>query len=171
MGSLSGVAFFAQHVLPLVQALQSKDRFAVAQVVKDHSPIVSPDRLSASKDSLDDIRTAGRCVESVFSMWDNGADPALMDVLKVIADNGLFDIPDVFAPILDHTDTPGEREDPVPADAGDDRNPVVDAWRKALSAPFSQFQSYVDYIFNRSAFGTHQGIKGLQFPRVMVILR
>lgn len=169
-GTLSGVTFFAQQVLPLVQALQSKNRFAVAQVVKDHSPIVSPDRLSASETSLEQIRTADRCVKSVFSLWDNDADPALMDVLRVIDANGLFAIPDVFAPILHHADTPGEKEEPGPADEEDDKNPAVDAWREALSAPFSQLQSYVDYISDRSAFGTHQGIKGLQFPRVMVIL-
>lgn len=169
-GTLSGVAFFAQQVLPLVQAMQSKDRFAVAQVVKDHSPIVSPDRLSASKTSLEEIRTAGRSVESVFSLWDNGADPVLLDVLKVIAGEGLFGIPDVFEPILSDADTQGEEVESVPADAEDDRNPSVDAWREALSVPFSQLQSYVGYITDRSPFGTHQGIKGLQFPRVMVIL-
>ena len=169
-GTLSGVAFFAQQVLPLVQALQSKNRFAVAQIVKDYSPIISPESLGASKAPLEEIRTAGRCVESVSSMWENGADPVLMDVLKVIADNGLFAIPDVFAPILYHAYDPGEKEEPGSADAEDEKNPAVDAWRKALSAPFSQLQSYVEYISDRSPFGTHQGIKGLQFPRVMVIL-
>ncbi len=164
-GSLSGVAFFAQQVLPLVQALRAKDRFAVAQVVKDYSRIVSPDTLSASGASLEEIREAGRCVQSVFSLWDNGADPALIDILKVIAKNKLFTLPDVFAPILYQTDTPGETEDKE-----DDKNPAVDAWREALSAPFSQFHSYVEYILDRSPFGTHQGVKGLQFPRVMVIL-
>ncbi len=164
-GSLSGVTFFAQQVLPLVQALQAKDRFAVAQAVKGHSPILSPDSLSASGASLEEIRRAGRCVQSVFSLWDNGADPPLINVLKVIADNGLFTVPDVFAPILYHTDTPGEMED-----AADDKNPAVDAWKEALLAPFSQFESYVEYISDKSSFGTHQGIKGLQFPRVMVIL-
>ena len=169
-GTLSGVAFFAQQVFLLVQALQSKDRFAVAQVVKDRSPIVFPDRLSASEAPLEEIRAAGRCVESVFSLWENGADPVLLDVLKVIADKGLFDIPDVFAPVLHDADTPGEKEEPGPADAEDDKNPAVDAWREALSAPFSQLQSYVEYIADRLPFGTHQGIKGLQFPRVMVVL-
>lgn len=164
-GSLSGVSFFARQVLPLVQALQAKDRFAVAQTVKDNSPIVSHDTLSASEAPLEEIRKAGRCVQSVSSLWDNGADPPLIDVLMVITDNELFTIPDVFAPILYHTDTPGEMED-----AADDKNPAVDAWRKALFAPFSQFESYVEYISDRSPFGTHQGIKGLQFPRVMVIL-
>ena len=169
-GTLNGVAFFAQQVLPLVQAMQSEDRFAVAHVVKDYSPIMSPERLSGSTTSLEEIRKAGRSVESMFSLWNDGADPILLDVLKVVDNEGLFGIPDVFAPILSDSDGQGEEVESVPADAEDDRNPEVDAWREALSAPFSQFEAYVEYISDRSPFGTHQGIKGLQFPRVMVIL-
>ena len=169
-GTLSGIAFFAQQVLPLVQATQSEDRFAVARVVKDHSPIMAPERLRGSATSLEEIRKAGRSVESVFSLWNDGADPVLLDVLKVIDHEGLFGIPDVFAPILSDTDGQGEEVESVPADTEDDKNPVIDAWRKALAVPFSQFEAYAEYIFDRSPFGTHQGIKGLQFPRVMVIL-
>ena len=169
-GTLNGVAFFAQQVLPLVQAMRSKDRFAVARVVKDHSPIMSPERLSGSTTSLEEIRKAGRSVESVFSLWDDGADPALLDVLKVIDHEDLFGIPDVFAPILSDADGQGEQVESVPTVAEDDTNPPVDAWREALSVPFSQFEAYAEYISDRSPFGTHQGIKGLQFPRVMVIL-
>ncbi|MGD9851055.1 MAG: UvrD-helicase domain-containing protein [Nitrospirales bacterium] len=169
-GTLSGVAFFAQQVLPLIQAGQSNDRFAVARVVKEHSPIMFADRLSHSKASLEEICTARKSVESVFSLWENDADPVLLDVLKVISDEGLFSIPDVFAPILSDAGMSGEEVVPSPADAEDDSNPAVDAWREALSVPFSQLQSYVTYISDRSPFGTHQGIKGLQFPRVMVIL-
>ena len=57
-GTFNGVAFFAQHVLPLVQAIRFKDRFAVADVVKDYSPIMSPERLSGSTTSLEEIRKA-----------------------------------------------------------------------------------------------------------------
>lgn len=169
-GTLSGVAFFAQQVLPLVEALQAKDRFAVAQVVKDYSPLVSADRLGASEASLEEIRKAVKSVESMFSLWDDGTDPVLLDVLKTIAHEGLFGIPDVFAPILSDTNAEVDEAEPVPADTEDDRNPAIDAWREALSVPFSQLEAYVDYISDRSPFGTHQGIKGLQFPRVMVIL-
>ena len=169
-GTLSGIAFFAQHVLRLVQAMRSKDRFAVARVVKDHSPIVTPERLSGSTTSLGEIRNAERSVESVFSLWDNGADPVLLDVLRAIDHENLFGIPDVFAPILSDADGQGVEIESVPADSEDDRNPEVDAWRKALSAPFSQFEAYAEYISDQSPFGTHQGIKGLQFPRVMVIV-
>ena len=169
-GTLSGIAFFAQQVLRLVQDMRSKNRFAVARVVKDHSPIMSPERLSGSTTSLEEIRKAGKCVESVFSLWNDGADPLLLDVLKMISHQGLFGIPDVFAPILSDADEQGEEVESGPADAEDDRNPAVDAWREALSVPFSQFEAYAEYISDRSPFGTHQGIKGLQFPRVMVIL-
>ena len=169
-GTLNGVPFFAQQVLPLVQAMRSEDRFAVARVVKDHSPIVSPERLSGSTTSLEEIRKAGRSVESMFSLWNDGADPILLDILEVVDHEGLFGIPDVFAPILSDSDRQGEKVKSVPADAEDDRNPEVDAWREALAVPFSQFEAYAEYISDRSPFGTHQGIKGLQFPRVMVIL-
>lgn len=169
-GTLSGVAFFARQVLPLVEALRSEDRFGVAQVVKEYSPLVSADRLSANEASLEEIRKAGKSVESIFSLWDDGTDPILLNVLKTIAHEGLFGIPDVFAPILSETDAEEEEAEPVPEDAEDDGNPAIDAWREALSVPFSQLHAYVEYISDRSPFGTHQGIKGLQFPRVMVIL-
>ena len=167
-GTLSGIAFFAQQVLPLVQAMQLEDRFAAARVVKDHSPIMAPERLRGSATSLEEIRTAGRSVESLFSLWNDGADPVLLDVLKVVDHEDLFGIPDAFGPIL--CDTDGQAAESVLAEAESDKNPSIDAWRKSLAVPFSQFESYAEYIFDRSPFGTHQGIKGLQFPRVMVIL-
>ena len=47
---------------------------------------------------------------------------------------------------------------------------VIDAWDLALSSPFSQIKKYNDYLSEASKFGTHQGVKGLEYPRVMVIL-
>ena len=169
-GTLDGIAFFVHQVLPLVQAMQSEDKFKMARIVKRYSPIVSPDNLKDSTTSLQTIRMSGSSVESVFSLWDDGADPVLLDVLKEIGHQGLFVIPDVFAPILVHAAKQGEEAEAGPADAEEDRNLAVDAWRDALSVPFSQFEAYAEYISDKSPFGTHQGIKGLQFPRVMVIL-
>jgi len=167
-GTLSGINFFQRQVLPLVEAMKSGDMFAAARVVKNHSRIASPEKLIQGADLLDKIRKARRTVYLLFSLWNDGADPVLLDALRVIKNEGLFVIPDAFAPILSDT---GEREEvSAPVDAEDDKNPEVDAWRAALSAPFSQFEAYVEYISDRSPFGTHQGIKGLEFPRVMVIL-
>ena len=169
-GTLSGIPFFALQVLPLIQSMRSEDRFEVARVVKNHSPMMSSKRLGESTTPFEEIRRVGKSVKSLFSLWDDGADPVLLDILKVINHEGLFGIPDVFAPILsDGKGQEGETES-VLAGTEDDKNPAVDAWREALSVQFSQFEVYVEYISGRSHFGTHQGIKGLQFPRVMVIL-
>ncbi|MDC0657923.1 hypothetical protein N6L27_07960 [Leisingera sp. SS27] len=46
---------------------------------------------------------------------------------------------------------------------------ITEACTQAIAAPFSQVARYLDYVEDRSPYGTHQGVKGLEFPRVMVI--
>jgi superfamily I DNA/RNA helicase len=43
-------------------------------------------------------------------------------------------------------------------------------WRQALETPFDQIEKYDRYVRGVSQFDTHQGVKGLEFPRVMVIV-
>src|ERR1039458_2991926 len=46
---------------------------------------------------------------------------------------------------------------------------VAEAIDKFLGAPFSQVEPYAKYVTGVAPFDTHQGVKGLQFDRVMVI--
>ena len=169
-GTLPGLAFLAQRVLPLVKSLQSGDRFAVARIVLEHSTIVSPDILSESMNALEEIRRAKRSVDSVYSLWIDKRDPPLLDILNVIRQERLFEIPDEFAPILSDADGQENDVESDTAKAEQDSKSEDDAWREALEAPFSQFEKYVEYRSDKSPFGTHQGIKGLEFCRVMAIL-
>jgi DNA helicase-2/ATP-dependent DNA helicase PcrA len=168
-GTLSGIPFFSQQVLPLVMALQSADSFAVARIVKK-SPLVSTDTLKTSTSPLEEIRGADDAVKSLFTLWDDDNDPSLIDALKAVMATGLLAIPDVFAPIVSRTDSAEDESDADDSTEPSANDPSIDAWDKALAAPFSQLKSYVQYISDESPFGTHQGIKGLEFPRVMVIL-
>ncbi len=52
--------------------------------------------------------------------------------------------------------------------AGDD--PKVIALKTALNVPFDEMERYATYVSDHSRFATHQGVKGLEYPRVMVIL-
>ncbi|WDN87864.1 DNA helicase II / ATP-dependent DNA helicase PcrA [Desulfosarcina sp. BuS5] len=169
-GTLSGIPFFSQQILPLVKSLQAENKFAVARIVKKYSPLVSTDTLKTSESSLDEILKADDAVKSLFSLWDGDSEPSLFDCLKAVADSGLFAIPDVFAPIVSRVDSAENESKPDDSAEASDSNPDIDAWDNALSVPFSQLESYVQYISDKSPFGTHQGIKGLQFPRVMVVL-
>ncbi len=49
-------------------------------------------------------------------------------------------------------------------------SPELSAWSKALEAPLSQIERYDSYVQGQSQFGTHQGVKGLEFPRVLVVI-
>ena len=169
-GTLSGIPFFSKQILPLIKSLQTKNGFAVAQIVKKYSPLVSVDTLKTSESPLNEIRKADSAVKSLFSLWECDFDPSLIDSLKSVATSGLFSVPDVFLPIVPRNKSKEDESESDESGELSDINQNIFAWEKALSAPFSQLESYVQYISDKSPFGTHQGIKGLQFPRVMVIL-
>jgi DNA helicase-2/ATP-dependent DNA helicase PcrA len=51
-----------------------------------------------------------------------------------------------------------------------DQDKELAAWREFLATPFDQISAYAEYVSGASPFVTHQGVKGLEFPRVMVII-
>ena len=166
-GTLSGVSFFARQVLPLVEAKSAGDKFTVTSIVRKYSSLLKKDSLKASEQPLGIIRAAGEAVAELYSLWEEGTDPSLREILRTIRRTGLFQVPDALNPIAERL-----VQDEVVGDDPDDAelDPVIEAWEAALQCPFSRFKEYVKYISDESRFGTHQGIKGLQFPRVMVIL-
>jgi len=166
-GTLSGISFFARQVLPLVEAKSAGDEFTVTSVVRKYSPLLKKDSLKVSEQPLGIIRAAGEAAAELYSLWEEDADPSLREVLRIIRRTRLFQVPDALNPIAERL-----VQDEVVGDDSDDAelDPVIEAWEAALQCPFSRFKEYVKYISDESRFGTHQGIKGLQFPRVMVIL-
>ena len=62
----------------------------------------------------------------------------------------------------------------APAEAADeDADPVGDqvaALVAFLDCPFSEIAPYAAYVAHEAPFDTHQGVKGLEFDRVMVLM-
>ena len=52
----------------------------------------------------------------------------------------------------------------------DEANNELAVWRRALETPFSQIERYDLYVRGVSTFDTHQGVKGREFQRVMVVI-
>ena len=63
-----------------------------------------------------------------------------------------------------------DTENSVDNDEIDEEDEVFIAWEEALKANFTEIVKYNEYINEESKFGTHQGVKGLEFERVMVII-
>lgn len=167
-GSLSGVSLFSKRVLPLIKAMQANDKFAASKIIRGNSALIQKDVLKNSPNSIEELSKAKDAVDALFSLWDDSKDPTLNDILKEVYLNGIFKIPDSLLPIAkrlaEDQETEDESVDETEADS------VIDAWDSALECKFSEFEEYVKYISDESRFGTHQGIKGLEFQRVMVIL-
>ena len=86
-------------------------------------------------------------------------DVRLKDIIQTMQGNHLFDIPETFKIALKNIDKDDFEQD-------DD----ISAWSKALGCTFAKFEAYVNYILGTSSFDTHQGVKGLEFDRVMAII-
>jgi len=168
-GSLGIVNFFAHQVLPLVEAKKAGDRFAVARIIKEHSPLLSAAALQLALDKKQQLKVVNDAIDALVGLWSGGADPSLLTVLRHIDETGLLEMPDALkphaagaAPVPDAASEEDELADP--------QTPRDLAIQAFLQAPFSQIGPMTEYLSGRAHFDTHQGVKGLEFDRVMVIM-
>jgi DNA helicase-2/ATP-dependent DNA helicase PcrA len=167
-GTLPAMRLFTANILPLVTAQQRGDKFSAAKVVRDFSPLLNAQTIKDAPDQREQLRTARSAVDSLMQLWNNG-EPNCGAILGNIAESGLFLLPEslkAFArknvPVVEKADTEAENEDPVAKE--------VAALENFLAAPFSEIAPYARYVSNMAEFGTHQGVKGLEFDRVMVLM-
>ena len=156
-GEIAEISFLSNTVLPLIKAYKSEDSFEIARIIRKSSPLLSNKNFEVNtarqKDMLDE---AERAAASLFALWDNDNIPSCIEVLKNIQLSGLFDVSERVNDVLDENYS------------GDD--PKVNVLKEALSVPFDEMERYSAYVSDKTRFATHQGVKGLEFPRVMVIL-
>jgi len=164
-GTMPGIPFLIHQLLPLIKAKQHGDDFKVAQIVRKDSPLLEKKMIKDSKNPIEQIQKANAAVESLYSLWENEAEPSLLEILTKVKEVKLFPLPEHFSLIINRSNEEFEEED-----SEAERDKLIDAWEEALKIPFNQLVKYADYISDNSSFGTHQGVKGLEFPRVMVIL-
>lgn len=168
-GSLPGLRLFSQQVLPLVKAKQNGDEFAVAAIVRNSSPLLSKATLKElGEDQLSQLKKAREAVEQLIALWSNNVEPRFLDILRCVSQTGLFEIPESLRPIAFRNEV--EQKDAEQSNDDEDIDPILDAWDKFLLTPFAQIKPYVDYVNGQAPFDTHQGVKGLQFPRVLVVM-
>ncbi|NVN18242.1 UvrD-helicase domain-containing protein [Muricauda sp. HICW] len=168
-GSLTGMRFFTNTILPLYNAWINDDKFEIARIVKEKSPLISKVALIEAKEQSVLIEKANDAVLNLFNLWDNGV-PTLLDILRNVADSRLFAIPDTLVPIANRTQEELIIIQETEEEEDEDKDLIIDAWDEALLASFDQIPLYQQYLIDEANFGTHQGVKGREFKRVMVIL-
>lgn len=172
-GTLSGIKLFSERILPLIES--KDDKFAIAALVRKYSPLISKTNLYESgSQQLEQIQNAKKAVESLFETVYESQPPSFLDVLKNVASTRLFDIPEGLLSIAERTleeQQVAEAEIETKRTSGKKgEETALDSWDEFLLTPFNQIKAYSDYINDIASFDTHQGVKGLEFPRVMLII-
>jgi DNA helicase-2/ATP-dependent DNA helicase PcrA len=171
-GSLSGLNLFSKIILPLVEAKRKNDNFSIARIVKQYSPLLDKKTFKESKNQIENIANVNLSVNKLLALWDKNNDPKLMEILEVIKRTSLFPIPPTLNIIISRTEEERKKIEGIPdADEEDEiSDDIIGAWDIALQTTFSQIENYNIYLSKDSAFETHQGVKGLEYSRVMVII-
>jgi DNA helicase-2/ATP-dependent DNA helicase PcrA len=172
-GSGAGIGFFTREILPLVNALRASDRFAVAANVRRSSPLLERKALEDAGDKQSETLSKVKAAcEGLLALVSADEQPPARAVLSYVAKTHLFTIPDVLAPFTKQDEIQGaphreSADDPIEEEEVDLKT-ELGGWREALNAPFDQIEKYDRYVKGISQFDTHQGVKGLEFKRVMV---
>ncbi|KQZ31029.1 UvrD-helicase domain-containing protein [Caulobacter sp. Root1472] len=167
-GTLPATSLFAKTVLPFINAHRAGDKFALGKIVRDASPLLRKDALKAAPEQKAQLDLARKAADLLAQQFD-GKDPTLREIASVIAETGLFAMPEIIANVIAKkangtpvADAEDEAADPLP-----ERVAAIEVF---LECPFSEIGPYAEYVSGNSAFDTHQGVKGLEFPRVLVVI-
>ena len=162
-GSLPLVNFFSNLILPLWDA--KNDKFGIARIIRAASPLASASALKDADDQFEQLAKAQAGVDALVGLLDGNLAVTFRDVVQNVEETGLFAIPDLLKVALAGASV--EAADEEEEEERTDRDKGIAAF---LAAPFGQVRAYAKYVGGRARFGTHQGVKGLEFPRVMVIM-
>lgn len=153
-GKVSELDFFTKEVLPIADSINGDGRNAL-EILKAYSPLLSKQNTEKPYELYLRCRDDSQKVANIV----NG-NHSIRDVVKVVCSSQLLPVPEVLrqASILSTTDVNDEWEEDL------------QAWVMVMDLPINMVRSYDDYVNQRTRFDTHQGVKGLEFDRVMVII-
>ena len=153
-GEMTDMTFFSNLIFPLVSMLKENDGIGVLNLLKKDSPLLEavpdrdyPEMLGKIKKVLDELRNS------------NVEEMKVSEIIEFVQRNMLFAIPDHLTLALN------SKEEEVDKD---DKESL--AWVRTLQLPLRLFKAYDDYVHERTPYATHQGVKGLEFPRVLVLI-
>lgn len=150
-GTMTEMSLFSNCLFPTLQMITEGKSHELLELLKKYSPLLEavPDtdyvsQLQYIKSSINLLR------ESV------NKDVSVQQIVEIIKDKNLFVLPDIIKDALE-----------LDSDVEDE---LLMAWKKAMSLPLSELKRYDDYVHDRTIYATHQGVKGLEFPHVLIII-
>lgn len=165
-GQSSDIKFLKDQLVPLINAINIQDDFAIADIVRRYSPLLSPTHLSASQNPISEIVLAETLIRELNELLTGDSTVTVFDLIKAVNKNNLLQVPDSLSlHLLEINEQFLDTDDDIESEGHEFK-----VWEDVLKAPYEQLINYDLYTSERSSFGTHQGVKGLEFKRVLVVL-
>lgn len=153
-GTVSELEFFTKEILPIADSIKEDGRVAL-EVLKAYSPLLSKQNTEKPYELYLRCREeAGKVANMV------NKNHTIREVVKSIWNSQLLTVPEVIR----------QASTLVAADITEEMEEDLQAWVMVMDLPINMVRGYDDYVNQRTRFDTHQGVKGLEFDRVMVII-
>ncbi|WP_243637469.1 UvrD-helicase domain-containing protein [Parashewanella curva] len=159
-GTSSTFKFCTHQVLPLANVIRNEDDFEIMRIIKKYSHLIGKENEEFFAEPIALLASVDDGVSKVKTLLEN--DISLRELLSLIGKYQLLVIPDILNDLL--------LEDTVELEEEVELPPNQEAWDKALDARLSHVENYAKYVTDELGFATHQGVKGLEFDRVLAVI-
>lgn len=150
-GTMPEMSIFSNYLFPLLKGINENKWQEILELLKATSPL-----LEAIPDT-DYVVRLHELQQKIKQLQKYDAVTATArQYVEFLKDSNLFPISEIIDEALEADE--------------DVEDGVVKAWKNAMELPLEEFILYDDYVNDRTMYATHQGVKGLEFPRVMLII-
>lgn len=153
-GEMPEMSLFSKNLFPLLLKIKQNDEVGILNILKKSSPLLEA---ANDKDYVNILKDIKQIVDDIKKL--DIKSMKVESVVEIIMTYKLFRLPVIIIEAFNREDEICE-EDSL----------EMQAWTKAMKLPLSQLMAYDDYVNERTSYATHQGVKGLEFPRVMVLI-
>ncbi len=148
-------------ILPLIAADEAKDGRRIIDILRRDAPAFAVDGPNASKSLKAMIDASIELVKQLGPLWTSGT---IREVLQFCVDNQIIPESEKVLEHLKREPRAEKYDDEINAlDKGDW---LADDFFKMKTTEIS---SYASFISNNTAFSTQHGVKGEQYPKVLVV--
>jgi DNA helicase-2/ATP-dependent DNA helicase PcrA len=165
-GTSKNINFITSILLPFINSVEKDDSFEITRLIKSNSSLINNSNQLFMLSPIDALKNIDSNVDELKNVLAKDK-VNLRDVLFTIKQYGLLTLPDELKNYLGDIELDQQKE------SEDDSKLLSDidkAWSSALNSKLEHVKNYERYIDQTLGYATHQGVKGLEFPRVMAIL-
>lgn len=148
-------------IYPLVAAHMAEDNRRIIDVLRHDSPAFAVDGLNAPKTLKAMIDTSRALIDQLDMVWTTGT---VKEVLQFCVDNQIIRVSEKLRNHLERAPRAEEYDEALHSlDKGDW---LADAF---FSMDTTEIPSYASFISNNTAYSTQHGVKGEEYPKVVVV--